>query len=217
MWDMSRIVKGSPDLTAAFDEGASGLYERLRAMAEAGNPSAEDFWKLFGSFIERFGARGPNEWELRSRTWGIDPDTPSRRSTACASPRHRVAAGAHRSSGHRAARPPRTSSASWSPATRRPLGHVRGRAPLRSPLQRRVGSARRPTTSSSCTRCGSAAPRARPPGGRARAPREPRADLHVRRQRARRLRGTSRRLLARSPRSATRDSTSSCGTSSPRS
>ena len=76
MWDMSRIVKGSPDLTAAFDTGSIGLHHRLRDLAESGNPSAEDFWKLFGSFIDRFGARGPNEWELRSRTWGIDPDVP---------------------------------------------------------------------------------------------------------------------------------------------
>ncbi|RPI11821.1 MAG: phosphoenolpyruvate-utilizing protein, partial [Actinobacteria bacterium] len=76
MWDMSRIVKGSPDLTAAFDEGVTGLAARLEAMAEAGNPSAEDFGKLFGSFIERFGARGPNEWELRSKTWGIALDVP---------------------------------------------------------------------------------------------------------------------------------------------
>ena len=76
MWDMSRIVKGSPDLTAAFDEGVPGLYERLGALAESGNPSAEDFSKLFGSFIERFGSRGPNEWEFRSRTWGVDPETP---------------------------------------------------------------------------------------------------------------------------------------------
>ena len=76
MWDMSRIVKGSPDLTAAFDEGSTGLHHRLRDLAESGNPSAEDFWKLFGSFIDRFGARGPNEWELRSRTWGIDLDVP---------------------------------------------------------------------------------------------------------------------------------------------
>jgi pyruvate,water dikinase len=76
MWDMSRIVKGSPDLTATFDEGSSGLAARLEALAEAGNPSAEDFGKLFGSFIERFGARGPNEWELRSKTWGIDLDAP---------------------------------------------------------------------------------------------------------------------------------------------
>ncbi len=76
MWDMSRIVKGSPDLTAAFDEGVSGLAARLEAMAEAGSPSAEDFGKLFGSFVERFGARGPNEWELRSKTWGIDLDVP---------------------------------------------------------------------------------------------------------------------------------------------
>jgi pyruvate,water dikinase len=76
MWDMSRIVKGSPDLTAAFDAGVPGLHERLIGLAESGSPSAEDFEKLFDSFIERFGARGPNEWELRSRTWGIDRDVP---------------------------------------------------------------------------------------------------------------------------------------------
>ncbi len=76
MWDMSRIVKGSPDLTAAFDEGVPGLHERLGALADSGNPSAEDLGKLFGSFIERFGSRGPNEWEFRSRTWGVDPEIP---------------------------------------------------------------------------------------------------------------------------------------------
>ena len=30
----------------------------------------------FDSFLERFGSRGPNEWELRSRTLGHDPDVP---------------------------------------------------------------------------------------------------------------------------------------------
>ncbi len=85
MWDMSRIVKGSPDLTATFDEGSSGLAARLEALAEAGNPSAEDFGKLFGSFIERFGRGARTSGSCGARPGGSISTRRSRRSTACGS------------------------------------------------------------------------------------------------------------------------------------
>jgi pyruvate,water dikinase len=71
MWDLSRQVAGSPSLTKAFDAGVHGLLDRLRADGSA------DTVKLvmgFDEFLDRFGARGPNEWELRSHTWGTKPD-----------------------------------------------------------------------------------------------------------------------------------------------
>jgi rifampicin phosphotransferase len=70
MWDLSRLVASSPSLTAAFDAGASGLLDRLRA---DGGTDAVKFMTGLEDFLERFGARGPNEWELRSHTWGTKP------------------------------------------------------------------------------------------------------------------------------------------------
>ena len=136
MWDMSRIVKGSPDLTAAFDTGSIGLHDRLRDLAESGNASAEDFWKLFGSFIDRFGTRGPNEWELRSRTWGIDPDVPlaaidrMRFAPDDDSPQVRTEL---RIAEREAATDFVARGRRWRRGGRR---HVRGRLALRAPLQR---------------------------------------------------------------------------------
>ena len=69
LWDLGRQVAGSPVLMAAFDEGVAGLVDRL-----AGVPEAEKFRRGFDEFIEMFGSRGPNEWEIRSPTWGTNPE-----------------------------------------------------------------------------------------------------------------------------------------------
>ena len=71
MWDLGRIVAGSPSLTAAFDEGVTGLVDRVRA---DGSKDATRFLDGFGALLGRFGSRGPNEWELRSHTWGTKPE-----------------------------------------------------------------------------------------------------------------------------------------------
>jgi pyruvate,water dikinase len=71
MWDLSRIAAGSPALTSAFDAGVDGLPERLASSADA---EVARFAAAFESFVDRFGARGPNEWELRSDTWGTRPE-----------------------------------------------------------------------------------------------------------------------------------------------
>ena len=66
MWELGRIVAASEPLTDAFNAGVAGLPKRLEAIGE---PAAE-FLTDFAGFQRRFGSRGPNEWELRSDTWG---------------------------------------------------------------------------------------------------------------------------------------------------
>jgi pyruvate,water dikinase len=69
MWKLGRIVAGSDALNALFDEGSTGLTAKLAASADAG-----EFNAAFTTFLETYGARGPNEWEVRSPTWETDPD-----------------------------------------------------------------------------------------------------------------------------------------------
>ena len=69
LWQLSRIVRGSVELGAQFDAGVVGLFERLRD----GGGAFSEFTAAFGDFLERFGSRGPNEWEMRAPTWGTNP------------------------------------------------------------------------------------------------------------------------------------------------
>ncbi|HVM52577.1 MAG TPA: PEP-utilizing enzyme [Acidimicrobiales bacterium] len=71
MWDLGRLVAGSEALTAAFRAGVPGLLDRLRA---DGSKDVQRFLDGFDALLERFGSRGPNEWELRSHTWGTKPE-----------------------------------------------------------------------------------------------------------------------------------------------
>ncbi len=71
LWELGRMVKLSPTLTALFAPGVGGLQERLR-----GDPSddVKNFNAAFASFLDEHGCRGPNEWETACPTWGTDPD-----------------------------------------------------------------------------------------------------------------------------------------------
>lgn len=68
LWDLGRTVAGDPRLTALFDEGLDNLDVRLRADGAAAGFVAE-----LDDFRARHGARGPDEWELASPTWGSAP------------------------------------------------------------------------------------------------------------------------------------------------
>ncbi len=72
LWSLGRLVAASPELTAAFDAGIDGLVDRL---ADLG-PVADEFLAGFAAFTATHGSRGPNEWELRSRTWETHPELP---------------------------------------------------------------------------------------------------------------------------------------------
>ena len=71
MWDLGRLVAGSLSLMSEFDAGVVGLLDRLRA---DGSKDATRFLDGFDALLARFGSRGPNEWELRSHTWGTKPE-----------------------------------------------------------------------------------------------------------------------------------------------
>lgn len=70
LWALSREVRSSTELTAAFDAGTDGVLERLAASGSADAVSFLDAWR---NFIADFGARGPNEYEVSAPTWETKP------------------------------------------------------------------------------------------------------------------------------------------------
>ena len=70
LWDMSRKIRTSPTLTAAFDAGIDGLLDRLAA---DGSDDATGFLADWDAFITEFGSRGPNEWDIGFDTWETEP------------------------------------------------------------------------------------------------------------------------------------------------
>ncbi len=52
-----------------FEAGVDGLGDRLAEL-----PAADEFRAAFAAFISRHGHRGPNDWELSSRTWENTPE-----------------------------------------------------------------------------------------------------------------------------------------------
>jgi pyruvate,water dikinase len=73
MWDLSRLVAGSDELTRHFDKGTADLDGRLRSDA-VGSPEVAEFVAGFERFLFRHGSRGPNEWETRSPSWETHPE-----------------------------------------------------------------------------------------------------------------------------------------------
>jgi len=71
MWELGRAVAASAALSALFDAGVDGLNARLRASSD---PDAVAFVAHLDEFLTTWGFRGPNEWELRSATWGTSPE-----------------------------------------------------------------------------------------------------------------------------------------------
>ena len=71
MWDLSRAVRNSADLSKAFDGGVEGLLARL---ASSGTTDARAFVADFEKFLVDFGSRGPNEWEISADSWETRPE-----------------------------------------------------------------------------------------------------------------------------------------------
>ena len=69
MWSLAQLVDVSPEVAAAFD-GDHRIAQRLEALGS----EADEFRTDFGRFLDHFGSRGPDEWELASDTWGTNPD-----------------------------------------------------------------------------------------------------------------------------------------------
>jgi len=75
LWDLSRLVRSAPVVTAAFDRGVDGVLARLRASSDG---DATRFLARWHAFIARWGFIGPNVWEFRSPTYRTDPGIPLR-------------------------------------------------------------------------------------------------------------------------------------------
>lgn len=72
MWRLSRLANDTPAVTALFEAGPERLELGLRAEAETDDGVAT-FVAGFDDLLERFGSRGPNEWDTAFDTWGTDP------------------------------------------------------------------------------------------------------------------------------------------------
>ncbi len=70
LWALSRQVRASAELTAAFDGPLAGLAARVDALAGS---AADAFRAGFATFLRDQGSRGPNEWDIRSDTWETEP------------------------------------------------------------------------------------------------------------------------------------------------
>lgn len=95
LWELSRQVKSSPVVSAAFDQGVVGLHERLRVSAE---PQVKRFLAQWDAFLDRWGFLGPSVWEFRSPTYRTHPEIPlrmldrARQAPDSSSPKARAAA-----------------------------------------------------------------------------------------------------------------------------
>ncbi len=77
LWELSRQVRASTELTAAFDAGLDGLIERIEELSRSTTSQAAAAARTFlddgNTFLLKFGSRGPNEWEMTSETWETNP------------------------------------------------------------------------------------------------------------------------------------------------
>ena len=71
MWELSRSVNASNEISKEFNAGVAGLLGRLQASSSA---DAKKFVADFAQFIVEFGSRGPNEWEISADTWETKPE-----------------------------------------------------------------------------------------------------------------------------------------------
>lgn len=70
MWDLSRAAQ-APEVAAIFAGGVPGLLERLQASTV---PVVQAFTNDLTAFLSDWDFRGPSEWEIRARTWGVAPE-----------------------------------------------------------------------------------------------------------------------------------------------
>jgi phosphohistidine swiveling domain-containing protein len=69
LWELGRLVAQAPTLSGIFDDGA----DRASIREASDDPDVARFDAELRRFVDVHGARGPDEWELASETWGTDP------------------------------------------------------------------------------------------------------------------------------------------------
>ena len=73
LWELGRLVRASERLSRYLDDIHPAT---LDVIATDPNPDCQEFRFKFQIFIDEFGFRGPNEWEVASRCWELDPTAP---------------------------------------------------------------------------------------------------------------------------------------------
>jgi len=71
IWDLSRDVRASADLTTLFEGGVDGLGDRL---ADGKSNDIVAFRQKVEQFMYDHGCRGPNEWDIRSHSYETRPE-----------------------------------------------------------------------------------------------------------------------------------------------
>jgi len=69
LWDLSRLVRADPALSATFDAGADGLLDVLAEKHPA-------FHERVTAFLREYGYRGPSEWDIGADSWETRPELP---------------------------------------------------------------------------------------------------------------------------------------------
>ena len=69
MWKLAKDAVANPTVNTEFDAGIEGLIGRLVGKADAASWVAD-----FSGFLEEFGSRGPNEWDIGSDPWDFRPE-----------------------------------------------------------------------------------------------------------------------------------------------
>jgi pyruvate,water dikinase len=73
MWDLSRIIRNSEQLSAIFDDGSDGALEKIKSLD---SDDAQSFITNWEELIDECGHRGPNEWDMRAHSWTTKPELP---------------------------------------------------------------------------------------------------------------------------------------------
>ncbi|MBC2637623.1 MULTISPECIES: PEP-utilizing enzyme [unclassified Rhodococcus (in: high G+C Gram-positive bacteria)] len=75
LWELSRSIRHSPRLSAAFEGGITGVLDRIRTHDAA---DAKEFLAQWDAFLASWGFLGPSVWEGRSPTYRSNPEIPLR-------------------------------------------------------------------------------------------------------------------------------------------
>lgn len=71
LWALSRAARSTPAVAAALDAGVDTALDAVRS-----DPAAAGFVRDFDAMLAVDGHRGPNEWEIMSDSWVLDPTLP---------------------------------------------------------------------------------------------------------------------------------------------
>jgi pyruvate,water dikinase len=70
MWELGRLARSAPEVSAAFEAGPDEVIARLEA---DGGDGAREWLAGFDGFLRDHGSRGQNEYDLRAPSWELRP------------------------------------------------------------------------------------------------------------------------------------------------